>query len=181
MSKTKPLEMKSYFISNEGLCNSPFHTMKGCVMRIYEAAADDATLDKLISLSKDWAEENSCYGYRANERSDIEGNRIFLASEGASVAGYLFGKVCPSQSMKSVMPEGTPFFEVEELYVVPQKRSQGIGAALFRFAEDAVKGEAEYIVLSTATKNWRSVLHFYIDEIGMQFWSARLFKKLPRP
>ncbi|MBO7386146.1 MAG: GNAT family N-acetyltransferase, partial [Clostridia bacterium] len=152
-----------------------------CVMRIYEAAADDATLDKLISLSKDWAEENSCYGYRANERSDIEGNRIFLALEGASVAGYLFGKVCPSQSMKSVMPEGTPFFEVEELYVVPQKRSQGIGAALFRFAEDAVKGEAEYIVLSTATKNWRSVLHFYIDEIGMQFWSARLFKKLPRP
>ena len=76
------------------------------------------------------------------------------------------------------MPEGTPYFEVEEIYVISEKRSQGIGEALFRFAEDAVKGEAEYIVLSTATKNWKAIFHFYLDELDMQFWSARLFKKL---
>ena len=41
-----------------------------------------------------------------------------------------------------------------------------------------MRPEAEYFVLGTATKNWKAILHFYLDEIGMDFWSARLFKKL---
>jgi len=49
---------------------------------------------------------------------------------------------------------------------------------IFRHAEEAVKSEAAYMVLSTATKNWRSIFHFYIDEFNMTFWSARLFKKI---
>ena len=77
------------------------------------------------------------------------------------------------------MANGTPFFEIEELYVVPGHRSEGIGRALFCFAEQAVKAAGiEFIMLSTATKNYKRILHFYIDELGMDFWSARLFKKL---
>ena len=82
--------------------------------------------------------------------------------------------------MKSIIPEGTPYFEVEELYVTPKKRSQGIGEKLFLFAEDALKDEAEYMILSTATKNWKAIFHFYIDELDMQFWSARLFRKIEK-
>ena len=149
-------------------------------MRVYEVPADGPVTEKLIAFSKDWAAENSCYGYRANEPSDIEGNRVFFAEEDGSVIGYLFGKICQSVNMKSIMPEGTPFFEVEELYVVPPKRSQGVGSALFHHVEETVRNEAEYIVLSTATKHWKSIFHFYIDELEMQFWSARLFRKLPR-
>ena len=48
----------------------------------------------------------------------------------------------------------------------------------FRYAEDAVRCDARYIVLSTASKNWKAVFHFYLDELGMNFWSARLFKKI---
>lgn len=80
--------------------------------------------------------------------------------------------------MFSVMPRGTACFEVEELYVKPACRSRGVGSALFRSMENAVKPDADYIVLSTAAKNFRAVLHFYIDEMGMDFWSAALFKKL---
>ena len=147
-------------------------------MIVREAAADEKTLALLIGFSEEWAAENSCYGYRANEKSDIEGNRIFLAEEDGEVVGYLFGRLCRSEQMKSIMPEGTPFFEVEELYVVPDKRCRGYGAGLFRYVEDAVKTEAGYIVLSTATKNWKAIFHFYLDELEMTFWSARLFKKI---
>ena len=80
--------------------------------------------------------------------------------------------------MTSVMPEGTPYFEVEEIYVIPEERSKGIGSSLFEYAEKAVKNEAEYIVLSTATRNWKAIFHFYLEELGMEFWNARLFKKL---
>lgn len=149
-------------------------------MLIHEVDLNEDVLAKLISFSENWAAENSCYGYRPNDKSDIEGNRIFLAEDNGDIVGYLFGKVCESKQMKSIMPEGTPFFEVEELYVISEKRSQGVGEKLFRFAEDTVKAEAEYMVLSTATKNWKAIFHFYIDELNMNFWSARLFKKIER-
>ena len=147
-------------------------------MEVYEVELDDAVLAKLVAFSEAWAAENSCFGYRPNEKSDIEGNRIFFAEENDEVVGYLFGKVCRSEHMQSIMPEGTPYFEVEEICVVQEKRSRGIGEALFRYMENAVKGEAEYIVLSTATKNWKAIFHFYLDELEMQFWSAQLYKKI---
>ena len=128
--------------------------------------------EELIALSADWAAENSSHGIE-----DLEGNRVFLAEETGEIAGYLFGKLEKAKQASSVMPEGTACFEVEELYVKPACRSQGVGSALFRYAEEAVRGEAEFVTLGTATKNFRAILHFYIDELGMEFWSARLFKK----
>ena len=147
-------------------------------MRIHETELTHEVLSALIKMSEDWAAENSCYGYRANEKSDIEGNRVFLAEEGGRAVGYLFGRVYKSENMQAVMPEGTPYFEVEEVYVAPEKRSRGIGRALFRFAENAVGSESEYMVLSTATKNWKAVFRFYLDELDMRLWSARLFKPI---
>ena len=147
-------------------------------MTIRETPLTETVLEQLILFSKDWEAENSCYGYRANERADIEGNRIFLAEEDGEVIGYLFGHGFKSENMRSIMPEGTSCFEVEELYVIPSHRSQGVGADLFRFASEKVKEKAEYMILSTATKNWRAIFHFYLDELDMQFWSARLFKRI---
>ena len=149
-------------------------------MTVREVILDEEILAQLIRFSQDWAAENSCWGYRPNGRTDIEGNRVFVARDGGAVIGYLFGKVFRSERMSSVMPEGTPCFEVEELYVIPERRSRGVGAALFRYAENAVKPEADYMVLSTATKNWKAVFHFYLDELDMRFWSARLFKRIEK-
>ncbi len=143
-----------------------------------EVTLSHQTLAKLIHLSQDWEAEKSCYGYRANGRDDIEGNRIFTAEENGEIIGYLFGHRFKSENMRSIMPEGSDCFEVEELYVIPSRRSTGIGRKLFEVASDAVRSEAEYMVLSTATKNWQAIFHFYLDELGMEFWSARLFKRI---
>lgn len=148
-------------------------------MKLYEAQLNNVLLETLIALSSDWEAENSTYGYRKNDRSDIEGNRIFLAEQEGRILGYLLGQVHKAERSASIMADGTPYFEVEELYVVPDHRSEGIGGALYRFAEQTVKEAGiGVIMLSTATKNYKSILHFYIDEMGMDFWSARLFKKL---
>jgi GNAT superfamily N-acetyltransferase len=147
-------------------------------MRIREAALSPALLEELIALSAAWEAEQSCHGYRKNTAADIEGNRVFLLEEEGKILGYLFGHVERTEKDSSIMKAGTPCFEVEELYVRPEARSQGRGAALFRFAEAAVRGRADYMILSTATKNWRAILHFYLDELDMEFWSARLFKRV---
>lgn len=145
---------------------------------IEERELDDALLDTLIRLSGDWEAENSCYGYRKNEKADIEGNRIFLARAGEEVIGYLFGHPEKAERARSIMPDGTPVFEVEELFVKPEYRSMGVGKLLFLRAEEVARGTADYIMLNTATRNWRAILHFYLEELGMEFWSARLFKKV---
>ena len=81
--------------------------------------------------------------------------------------------------MKSIMPEGTPYFELEELYVTPKYRSIGVGSILFDYLENILKDEKiTQMVLSTATKDYKSVFNFYIKRKGMTFWSARLFKEI---
>lgn len=147
-------------------------------IEITECDLDPDLLAVLIRLSEEWEAENSCCGYRKNEKTDIEGNRIFLAKDGSDIVGYLFGHQDASEKSSSIMPDGTSFFEVEELYVKPEYRSKGIGKMLFTYSEEAVSDDVKYILLSTATKNWRAIFHFYLDEIGMEFWSARLYKKL---
>ena len=165
------------------MADHPYHEKSpvpaGIVIR--ETELTEAVTDTLIAFSRDWEAEQSCYGYRANTEEDLEGRHVFLAYDtnaGNKPVGYLFGILESSKKASSIMPEGTLCFEAEELYVVPASRSRRIGSALFRTAAEAVRHEAEFITLSTATKNWRAILHFYIEEVGMRFWSARLFKKI---
>ena len=149
-------------------------------MQNREITLTDNILQVLIDLSADWEAENSCHGYRKNEPADIEGNRIFLAEEENEIIGYLFGHLEKSEKRTSFMEANTPYFEIEELYVIPARRSQGVGQGLFRFVEEQItqEGEADFLMLSTATKNWKAILHFYLDELDMDFWNARLFKRL---
>lgn len=147
-------------------------------INIRETGLNEPVVEALLQLSAEWEAENNCRGYRKNEYSDLEGSRVFLAEEDGKIIGYLSGRTVVSKRETSVMPQGTVFFEVEELYVKPACRSRGVGSALFCYVEEQVKQEASYLILSAAAKNFQAVLHFYIDELGMEFWSARLFKKL---
>ena len=149
-------------------------------IRIFETDLTEEILKELIYLSEEWEKEGSCYGYRKNEKADIDGNRIFLACAGTTIIGYLFGHTEKAEKASSIMQDGTPYFEVEEIYVRPEYRSGGIGKQLFDCAEKAVADDADFLMLCTATKNWKAIFHFYIDELGMNFWSARLFKRSRR-
>ncbi|MBR5342418.1 MAG: GNAT family N-acetyltransferase [Oscillospiraceae bacterium] len=148
-------------------------------MRFFEAELTEELEKELIRFSADWEAEDSCRGYRANTHEDLAGRRVFLAEEDGEILGYLFGLRETAEKRSTVMDAGTDYFELEEIYVVPERRSQGVGRKLFAFAEDVLREEKmPYLMLGTATKNARAILHFYLDELGMTFWSARLFKKL---
>ena len=144
-----------------------------------EVELTDEILAELIACSENWEKENSCHGYRKNTEEDIKENRIFLAMEDEKMIGYLFGYMDKGERKNSIYEKDEPFFEVEELYVKPELRSKGIGKRLFLYMEEILKQEnIELILLSTATKNYKAILHFYLDELGMEFWNARLFKRI---
>lgn len=148
-------------------------------MKVYEADMTEELERELIRLSAEWESENSCWGYRANTREDLAGRRVILAEEDGAVIGYLLGLRETAERRSSVMEAGTPYFELEELYVVPARRSQGVGRRLFAMAEEAARAEGlSVLMLTTATKNAKAILHFYLDELRMEFWSARLLKRL---
>ena len=146
------------------------------MMYIEETKLSEEVLEELISMSIDWEKENSCHGYRRNQKEDIQGNRIFLAKENDEILGYLFGYEEVQEKHSSVIEEGKKCFEVMEIYVKPEYRDKGVGRKLFEYMEEKV--DVDYLTLSTATKNYQAILRFYIEYLGLDFWSARLFKKM---
>ncbi len=147
---------------------------------VSEVELTDEVCARLIELSQAWEDEDSCYGYLANTRADIEGHRIFVARDQGEIIGFLLSSMRVAHDISSITPDGTEYFEIDELYVAAEHRGRGAGAALFERAQQAAGEVAEYMMLGTASKNWRAVLHFYIDRMGMDYWSARLFKRLRR-
>lgn len=138
----------------------------------------DNDIKEVVNLSQEWESEDLTYGYQANNKGDLIGTDLFLAHSNNEVVGYLFGKLTVLDKEIVPLEKGTRCFEIEEIYVKKDYRSQGIGKALFEYAKNYYGGFADYITLSTATKNYRSILHFYIDKLDMTFWSAKLFKKI---
>lgn len=135
-------------------------------------------LKRILELSLMWEKEDSCYGYRANTEDDLK-DRYILAAYDDELIAYVFGKEEVQEKQTSVIDKNMHYFEIEELYVHPSYRSRGIGKQLMESLEKELKKKGlKMMALSTATKNWKVIMHFYIDEVGMNFWSARLYKRL---
>ena len=146
------------------------------MVAIHEAKQSD--IKRLLELSLMWEKEESCYGYRANTEDDLQDCYILAAYDDELIA-YVFGREEIQEKQTSVIDKNMHYFEIEELYVHPSYRSRGIGKQLMESLEKELKKKGlEMMMLSTATKNWKAIMHFYIDEIGMNFWSARLYKRL---
>ncbi len=133
---------------------------------------------ELIAMSALWEQEDSCYGYRTNTAEELKGQDIFLATVDGKTVGYLLCHIYIQEKESCTVPHGSRCLEIEELYVLPEYRSQGLGEALYQRAADSYGPEMEYATLTTATKNYKAILRFYIDKHDMTFWNARLFQKL---
>ena len=136
---------------------------------------DDKTIDELIKLSKRWEQEECTWGIIANSKQDIK-EPLFVAIENDIIIGYIFGHFYTTESKTSYIEVGSKCFMIDEIYVLPTYRNRGIGKKLFKLMEEHIKISCDYITLSTSTKNYKSILHFYIDELDMCFHSAFLIK-----
>ena len=148
------------------------------IIEIKKCELDDRNIKAVIAFSKEWESEDLTYGYCANDKNDLIGNDLFLAYSDAQIIGYLFGKCSVLNEAITPIDKGSKCFDINEIYVKEKYRSQGIGKALFEYTENYHKQNVDYITLSTATKNYKSILYFYIEKMDMSFWSAKLFKKI---
>ena len=144
-----------------------------------EIKPTDKDVEELITLSKCWTDEDITRGYGVNGLDDIIDKRIFVAEENDAIIGYIFAKDGISKNYNSIMPDGEKYFGIEEIYVIPSKRSLGIGKALMDFAKEVAKSDGyKYVFLVTSTKDWNKILDFYINKCDMTFYCASLVEKL---
>ena len=146
-------------------------------MEIRKIDENDVLIDTLIKLSVDWENEHNTEGYISNSKDTFKNTEIYVVLIDDEVIGYLYGYFRKSPVSNSVQKIDDRIFEIEELYIVPKYRNMGYGKKLYKYVEEEVKDKVDLILLSTATKDYKRILHFYIDELDMTFWNARLYKR----
>lgn len=137
--------------------------------------------DELIEMSGEWEKEFSTFGYLKNEAKDLENQRLIIAMDcnTGKPVGYLYGHKYKTINASATIPKNSCVFELEEIFVKKDYRCKGIGTLMFNAIEEKIKKEGiSYITLTTATKDYKKIFHFYVEELGMTFWHARLFKDL---
>ena len=138
---------------------------------------DSNTVKELIDLSKKWQDEECSWGIIANTDEDLK-EPVFVAIDNDNIVGYIFGHYYIVENKTSYIEIGKKCFMIDEIYVLPIYRSKGIGKELFKLMETHIKETCDYLTLSTSTKNYKSILHFYVDELDMNFHSAFLIKEM---
>lgn len=136
-------------------------------------------MKELINLSNRWKEEAISHGIVTNTKKDFVGKDIYVAYNLKNrIVGYLLCSYFVEEKQTPTIPKGSKTCYVDELYVEKRYRCKGIGKLLFEKMQNDIKDRCEYIELVTSTKDYKRIIHFYEDIIGMNFWSASFFKKL---
>lgn len=102
----------------------------------------------------------------------------FLVAEiNQQVVGFISGSFHTSEGT-AVMPEGESYFEIDNLYVLPEHRRLGVGGSLIKQSLARAKERgAVYALLHSASKDIHSILRFY-EQHKFQSWYVQMFRKL---
>lgn len=146
--------------------------------KIEKVVLSKSLMSELINLSKVWKDEAISYGIVENAKEDFVGKDIYVAYNNRNkVIGYLLCSFFKENKQTPTIPKGSKVCYVDELYVLKNYRSKGIGTLIFNKMNDDIKEKCDYIELCTSTKDYHKIIHFYKEKLGLDFWSAMFFKK----
>lgn len=142
-----------------------------------KASLDEGTVKQLIELSLIWEKEDITAGLRGNTREDLM-EPCYIALDRDKIVGYVFGKYYQNEKKNSYIEIGKECFDIVEIFVLKEYRSQGIGKRLIELIEEEVKEKADYITLCTSTRDYEKILRFYHEKVDMTFYYAEMVKKI---
>lgn len=137
-------------------------------------------LPLVAAMSENFAAEGCCNGIVADTVEDLAiFDEIYVAEEDGKLLGYAYGKAETVKRKRWFIFPGNKNFYVEIIYVKPEYRSLGLGRNLYQKLEDRARElGCQTVEVIAVSKSYQKLLHFYIDELGMDFFSAHLMKKL---
>lgn len=140
--------------------------------------AQDLVVEKLLELSKEWADENCCPAYYPNDTTKFANHDVYIAVEENHIVAYAFGHISIQKEQTSYNKIGEKAFELDELYVTRTHRNKGIGKKLYQFLENDIRDSVDVIGVIATSHQYSRILKFYIEELGLQFNYALLVKRM---
>lgn len=136
-------------------------------------------LPLVLAMSDAFVAEGCCNGMVPDTLSELEKYEIYIALDGETPVGYAYGQAETAQRTRGQTQKDERYFEVEQIYVCPQYRAAGCGRALFETLENHARAlGCQSMQLAAVSKDYKRLLHFYVDLLGMEFWNAFLTKRL---
>lgn len=146
-------------------------------IKISFAGADD--FDNVALLSKQFAAECCCNGVKAETENFYKDKTVLVASVDNLIVGYLYFEIKQETQIRPYAKEGDKVLWIEELFVLPTFRKNGVGKLLFDFAEKHAKeNDCKTMRVNAVSKDYKRLLKFYIEKLDMDFWSALLIKNI---
>jgi ribosomal protein S18 acetylase RimI-like enzyme len=147
-------------------------------MLIRQAAESDT--QSISRLHQQWFEEGSVYGFVPESEEHIlaaPSPYLLVAESNNEVIGFISGALHSSAGV-AVIPEGESYLEIDDLYVSPEYRRQGVGGELItQLLAQAKQQGVAYAMLYSAAKDIHGILRFY-ERHDFRSWYVQMFRKL---
>jgi ribosomal protein S18 acetylase RimI-like enzyme len=142
--------------------------------------AAESDIQFISHLQRQWLEEGSVHGFVPESEQQLKtalGPYLLIAETGSGVVGFICGSIHVSKDI-AVIPEGESYIEIDNLYISPEFRRQGIGSELItRLLAQAKAEGVAYALLYSAVKDVHAILRFY-EQHDFHSWYVQMFRKL---
>ena len=149
-------------------------------MAIFYKKFNEKFLEGVMELEKAWVIEDITYGIVESGKDyflNVDKNYFFVAIDKAKIIGYIISEIIYKNEY-NIFPKDVKFIRVNDLYVLKEYRSKGIGKKLLYTTEtEAQNNGINHILLSTATKDTDTIIKFY-ERNGYKIWTTSLFKNI---
>ncbi|MCH5286245.1 MAG: GNAT family N-acetyltransferase [Christensenellaceae bacterium] len=141
--------------------------------------ATEADLPRVLAMSDMLIDEGCCNGMTRDTLDDLRANAIHVAEEDGELIGYAYGEAVESSWNIGSCRKGETYYDLDILYVRPEYRSSGVGKELYQaeLARARALGVKQFR-LTAVNRDWKRLLHLYVEELGFEFWTATLYHDL---
>lgn len=139
-----------------------------------------AYFPQVQQLQQIWAFENITYGVVAGgimELAAIINPYCYIALNEDAVVGYLTASLIEANEL-NIFPRGGSYIQVDDVYILQEFRSLGIGRQLLaRCEQQAAQDGINHFMVSSATKDAETVRKFYMNN-GYHIWTTHFYKRI---
>lgn len=136
-------------------------------------------IPSVVALYQDWEQEGITIGLCADTVDELTAKLqgwFLVACKLDVVIGFVTGETRVLKPGEwAVFPDGGSYLYIEDLYVTPEFRSQGVGSALARKLMASAKAEhIEFASVYSSSQPSSRIIRFY-ESLGLSVWFVQMF------